>query len=85
MRHKKLLNAGLARDNQASEQVEGWWEACKRRAEEFRRLGRHDATLIQFRWMIEEFRISVFAQELKTAFPVSVPRLERLWDQIPMR
>jgi ATP-dependent helicase HrpA len=33
-------------------------------------------SLEQFRWMIEEFRVSVFAQELGTAVPVSVKRLE---------
>ena len=31
-----------------------------------------------FRWMLEEFRVSVFAQELGTAEPVSVKRLEAL-------
>jgi len=30
----------------------------------------------EFRWMIEEFKISVFAQELGTTFPISSKRLE---------
>ena len=30
-----------------------------------------------FRWMIEEFKVSLFAQELKTRFPISVKRLEK--------
>ncbi|HYA15666.1 MAG TPA: DUF3418 domain-containing protein, partial [Syntrophales bacterium] len=30
----------------------------------------------EYRWMIEEYKVSVFAQELKTAFPVSQKRLE---------
>ena len=30
----------------------------------------------EFAWMVEEFRVSVFAQELRTAFPVSRKRLE---------
>lgn len=29
----------------------------------------------QFRWMLEEFKVSIFAQDLKTAFPVSAKRL----------
>ena len=33
--------------------------------------------LDDFRWMIEEFKVSLFAQELKTAFPVSQKRLEQ--------
>jgi ATP-dependent helicase HrpA len=32
-----------------------------------------------FRWMLEEFRVSTFAQELGTAQPVSVKRLEAFW------
>jgi len=34
-----------------------------------------------FRWALEELRVSLFAQQLKTAFPVSVQRLEKQWDQ----
>jgi ATP-dependent helicase HrpA len=35
--------------------------------------------LQEFRWLLEEFRISVFAQELHTAVPVSAKRLEAKW------
>lgn len=35
--------------------------------------------LVDFRWLIEELRVSLFAQELKTPFPVSVKRLEKIW------
>ncbi len=82
MRMKKLMNAGLNRDEAALYQIEPLWSNYKRRADEFRRLGRHDANLVQLRWMIEELRISLFAQELKTAFPVSVQRVERLWELV---
>ena len=37
---------------------------------------------IEFRWMIEEFRVSLFAQELGTSASVSAKRLEKLWDKI---
>ncbi|NOQ65186.1 MAG: ATP-dependent RNA helicase HrpA [Methyloprofundus sp.] len=33
-----------------------------------------------FRWMIEEFRVSLFAQQLKTPIPVSAKRLEKAWN-----
>jgi ATP-dependent helicase HrpA len=36
----------------------------------------------EFFWMIEEYKVSVFAQELKTAFPVSKKRLEEKLAQI---
>ena len=35
--------------------------------------------LAAFRWMIEELRVSLFAQELKTPYPVSVKRLQKEW------
>ena len=38
--------------------------------------------LAAFRWMIEELRVSLFAQELKTPYPVSVKRLLKEWEKI---
>ena len=35
--------------------------------------------LEQYRWMIEEFRISLFAQGIKTAYPISAKRLDKQW------
>lgn len=46
------------------------------------RRGVHDARLDEFRWLLEELRISLFAQELRTPQPVSVKRLEKSWQQI---
>ena len=37
--------------------------------------------LAAFRWMIEELRVSLFAQELKTPYPVSVKRLLKEWER----
>ncbi len=34
-----------------------------------------------FRWHLEELRISLFAQQLKTAYPVSAKRLDKAWDE----
>ena len=41
-----------------------------------------DARLAQFRWMLEELRISLFAQELRTPMPVSVKRLYKVWESM---
>jgi ATP-dependent helicase HrpA len=46
------------------------------------RKGVPDARLDEFRWLLEELRISLFAQELRTPQPVSVKRLEKAWGQI---
>ena len=35
-----------------------------------------------YRWLIEELRVSLFAQELKTPFPVSIKRLEKTWQDL---
>ncbi len=44
--------------------------------------GEAPAALDDFRWQLEELRISLFAQELKTPYPVSVKRLDKLWDEL---
>lgn len=36
----------------------------------------------EFRWMLEELRVSLFAEGLKTAVPVSVKRLEKTWGNL---
>ncbi|QEM96173.1 ATP-dependent helicase [Neisseria meningitidis] len=38
--------------------------------------------LAGFKWMIEELRVSLFAQELKTPYPVSVKRLMKEWERL---
>ena len=38
--------------------------------------------LADFRWRLEELRVSLFAQELKTPEPVSIKRLEKLWAEL---
>jgi ATP-dependent helicase HrpA len=44
--------------------------------------GAEHARLQEFRWLLEELRVSLFAQELRTPQPVSVKRLEKAWAQI---
>ena len=44
--------------------------------------GEASAGLEDFRWQLEELRISLFAQELKTPAPVSAKRLDKLWDAL---
>ncbi len=45
------------------------------------RRGARDVRLEEFRWLLEELRVSLFAQELRTPQPVSVKRLEKAWAQ----
>ena len=46
------------------------------------RKGQHDARLQEYRWMLEELRVSFFAQELRTPYPVSSKRLDKVWAQL---
>jgi ATP-dependent helicase HrpA len=39
-----------------------------------------DPKLVEFRWLLEELRVSLFAQELRTPMPVSVKRLQKVWE-----
>ncbi|WP_369602316.1 ATP-dependent RNA helicase HrpA [Hahella sp. SMD15-11] len=48
------------------------------------REGRFDPELVRFRWMLEEWRVSVFAQQLKTLFPVSDKRLGKQWQKVSL-
>ena len=44
--------------------------------------GAGHARLDEYRWLLEELRISLFAQELRTPQPVSVKRLDKVWAQL---
>ena len=46
------------------------------------RKGVNDERMNEFRWLLEELRVSFFAQELRTPQPVSVKRLEKAWAQL---
>ncbi len=46
------------------------------------RKGASDARLQELRWLLEELRVSFFAQELRTPQPVSIKRIEKAWQQL---
>ncbi|HEX8980080.1 MAG TPA: ATP-dependent RNA helicase HrpA [Parasulfuritortus sp.] len=56
----------------------GQWQARCRREEQASGLS---AEMTDFRWRLEELRVSLFAQELRTPEPVSLKRLEKLWSE----
>jgi ATP-dependent helicase HrpA len=43
---------------------------------------RGDPKMAEFRWLLEELRVSLFAQELRTPMPVSVKRLQKVWESM---
>ena len=48
-----------------------------------RKAGVVDPALEEFRWLLEELRVGLFAQELKTPMPVSIKRLQKIWEARP--
>jgi len=78
----KLGGGGLSRDKAHRQEVAPLWKAYLRRKEDHTNRRFYDPALEQYRWMIEEMRVSVFAQELGTIVPVSLKRLRRQWDEV---
>jgi ATP-dependent helicase HrpA len=74
------LRTDAARDTQRLAELRPLEQRWQRRLAELK--GQADARLDEFRWMLEELRISLFAQELRTPQPVSVKRLEKVWSQL---
>ncbi|MGE4196311.1 MAG: DUF3418 domain-containing protein [Phycisphaerales bacterium] len=75
LRWEKLQSHGTDRDARSLAQIEPLereWEARRIRDAE---RGGGDAALSHVRWMLEELRVSLFAQELRTAVAVSVKRV----------
>mgnify|MGYP001330823578 CR=1 FL=1 len=78
----KLGNAGLARDARMAEQIAPYERRLVERVLAHRERGVADSKLERFRWLLEEFRVSLFAQELGTSETVSPKRLEQAWAEV---
>lgn len=72
--------ADPARDTQRLAELRPLEQRYVRRLAELK--GQHDARLDEYRWLLEELRVSFFAQELRTPQPVSVKRLDKAWAQL---
>ncbi|MBH9553457.1 ATP-dependent RNA helicase HrpA [Inhella gelatinilytica] len=72
--------ADLERDARLLSELRPLEQRWQRRVAE--RRGTPDPRLDEFRWQLEELRVSLFAQELRTPQPVSVKRLEKVWQQM---
>jgi ATP-dependent helicase HrpA len=79
-RRMDRLDREPSRDAPGLNAIRPWWERYLERAERQRRKGLDDPALEQFRWLLEEYRVSLFAQELGTAEKVSDKRLRDAWS-----
>jgi len=76
------LRADPARDARLAGELAPLEQAYRREVATRARHGSLEAPLEQFGWLLEELRVSLFAQELKTPVPVSVKRLGKLWQTL---
>ncbi len=74
------LRADPARDGARLAELRPLEQRYLRRLAELK--GAQHARLDEYRWLLEELRVSLFAQELRTPQPVSVKRLDKAWQQL---
>lgn len=75
-RYHEDRSKDLTKQNEIEKLMQPWQRLVRERK------GQLDDRLIDFRWLLEELRVSLFAQQLKTPMPVSPKRLERVWHTI---
>jgi ATP-dependent helicase HrpA len=78
----KLKRGGAPQDAAAFKQVAEYWNRYAKAATALREQGGFDPELEQYRWLIEELRVSLFAQELGTSEKVSPQRLDCQWEKV---
>jgi len=76
------IQANPDRDRRARVEITALWTEYQNRANALIKNNQHSEQLEQYRWMLEEYRISLFAQEIGTLVPVSAKRLKKAWNDI---
>jgi ATP-dependent helicase HrpA len=79
----KLTSGGSPRDVQQLPSLLPRWERCKQRLVAFQSRRLYARELETYRWMVEEYRVLLFAQELGTSLSVSEKRLDKQWALVP--
>ena len=70
------------KDTQKAKEILPFWQQYHLLAKKQATEKIQDPELQYYRWMLEEFRVSLFAQDLRTAMPVSPKRLEKQWQKV---
>ncbi|MGI4838443.1 MAG: ATP-dependent RNA helicase HrpA [Janthinobacterium lividum] len=76
------LPAQVQKDRVWSGELSGYWAQYATRLDKHRQEGKRDPQLELFRWWLEEYRVSLFGQQLGTKVPVSDKRLNKQWSQV---
>ena len=82
MRFEKLRSGGELADRQCVAELSMHWQNYMERRELHELAGITDPELEVFRWMLEEYRVSLFAQRLGTSIKVSPQRLDKQFDKV---
>jgi ATP-dependent helicase HrpA len=73
----------VERDTRHAEAIAAIWSRWQSKVEQLQKAQRDIPSALQdYRWLIEELRVSLYAQELKTPFPVSIKRLDKIWSEM---
>jgi len=76
------IQANPDRDRKSRIEISALWAEYKKRADALTSNQQRSTQLEQYRWLLEEYRISLFAQEIGTLSPVSAKRLKKIWNDI---
>jgi ATP-dependent helicase HrpA len=76
------LGAQVQKDRVWSGELAGLWTQYQTRAAKHAQEGKRDPQLELYRWWLEEYRVSLFAQQLGTKAPISDKRLSKQWTQV---
>ena len=76
------LNHAAARDQQLLREMQRQYQKWQEWDERCRINHKVDERIEELRWSFEELRVSLFAQELKTEYPISLKRLEKRWKEL---
>ena len=82
LRLERLPGGGVLRDAKHAEAFAPWWQLFTGNLHVLAEAGARRDAFLRLRWMLEEMRVSLYAQDLKTAFPVSYKRLAQAWEDV---
>ncbi len=76
LRINKAKQGAMERDLEQYQAIRPLWQNARTVVSSL------DPAVDEYRWMVEELRVSLFAQELRTPMPVSVKRVAKVWDEL---
>ncbi len=82
MRLDRAQSGGMEKDKLQTDNIEQYWRRYVESREASGRRATGNDALETYAWMVQEFRVSVFAQQLGTSLTVSEKRLEKQWSEV---